>query len=148
MLLPSYTFSSDPLLGTAPSPAATPTDPRAFARGREAAARRHGHTYKRKYVEIALRVAEGGVRPAYARAFPPLLAEGPRTVDDFVRWLASPERPAGIDPAEGKLSLRRALRKRQQVVRAARGYVLGMIVSDRMGWIHLVYVCTPRFNTG
>lgn len=118
MLLSSYTYSSGPVPTTTTH--APPASPRSFAQAREAAARRHGHTYKRKYVEIALRIAGaagGGVRPAYSRAFPPLLSGVLRTVEDVVEWLASPNRPPGIDPAEGKLGPRRARRKRQQVVR-------------------------------
>lgn len=88
-----------------------------------------GHTAKPRYMDVAIRLARGGIRPAYATAFPPSPEMGSgdaqqpllRTVDDYVRWLASPALPPGIDPAQGRLSPRRALRKRQQVVRRMHG---------------------------
>jgi hypothetical protein len=131
MLLPSYLFSSD-----APLSAEAPSDARTLGRGRarQLAVRERGLVQAPIYQDVMRRLVHGGVRPAYTPAFPPLVSptaedeeeEGKgeqqpqqcrlRTVEDYVGWLASPERPPGIDPAQGKLSAARALRKRQQVV--------------------------------
>lgn len=141
MILSSYTYSSEVVT---PARAAPPSLSQSFVQAREAAARRHPS--KRQYVEIALRIAKGpaagggggGVRPAYSRTFP-LTSAGDddschgalRTVDDVVQWLASPDRPPGIDPADGQLTApRRALRKRQQVVRCVRDRMRDWCVVD------------------
>lgn len=117
-----------------------------FGRGRarRAAVRKRGHQDRPLHAEVALRLAEGGVRPRYTRAVPVVEPSDGlmRTVEGCVQWLASPKRPPGIDPAQGKLTPRRAERKRQQVVRVLCVVCVCWGVTGRL-WISWGWLADP-----